>query len=199
MSLWMPLYESSLDTSRSVIATFFQAFPTASSGATARRRRLRRRSVRPARADGDRRPRPEESGWNARTISSGGSRPRPGFRGRRGVPHGEGGGTWEEAIGLLATYPGQRPCCRTGCGCRDDRLSTCGSSTWPACRSENVDIAEGESLLASIIAHSRFPEWTFVGSTESLDALSKALFQEVGGHPLASARYSKLRHYLRGG
>ena len=55
VSLWIPLYESDLETTKSVIATFFQVFPNGIIWSNEPRARLRRRPVRPGRADGDRR------------------------------------------------------------------------------------------------------------------------------------------------
>ena len=54
--LWIPLYESNLDSTKSVIATFFKVFPNGILWSNEREGHgLRRRAVRPGRADGDRR------------------------------------------------------------------------------------------------------------------------------------------------
>ena len=41
----------------------------------------------------------------------------------------------------------------------------------------------GERILSSILAYCRFPDQTFVGSPESIDALKQALEQENRGKP----------------
>ena len=54
--LWLPLYETSLEATKSLIATFFKVFPNGTLvEERSRRVRLRRHPVRPGRADRDRR------------------------------------------------------------------------------------------------------------------------------------------------
>ncbi len=87
----------------------------------------------------------------------------------------------EEGIDLLATYAGQAPLLKEwslGAQINTDRNLRLQylAGMWL-----NSDM--GARIRSSILAHYRFPDHTFVGSPESIDALKQALEQENRGKP----------------
>jgi len=170
--LWIPLYESNLDTTKSVIATFFQVFPHGivwsneheGSGYDA----VLFGQVEPTVINVDelqrRLDRPDHQlvKESLREV---------GFRelrtGTDGMLVREGG------VDLLATYSGQAPLLKEwsqGAQINTDRNLRLQylAGMW-------LNSYKAEGILASILAYYRFPDQTFVGSPEGIHALKLAL------------------------
>ena len=150
----------------------------------ARGLRLRRRPVRPGRADGDRRRRAATaagpSGPSAREAVA----PRGGVRGdqeaRRAMA------VREEGIDLLATYAGQAPLLKEWS--RGAQINTDRNLRLQYLAGMWLNSNMGEQILASILAHYRFPDQTFVGSAERIDALKRALYRTGRKEPAGLIR-----------
>jgi spermidine synthase len=177
--LWMPLYESNLDTTKSVIATFFQVFPHAILWSNEREGdgydAILFGQVEPTVIDIDelqrRLDRPDHQlvKQSLRDV---------GFGEVKEVKTGEAV-ILEEGIDLLATYAGQAPLLKEwsqGAQINTDRNLRLQylAGMWL-----NSDMSERN--LSSILAYCRFPDQTFVGSQESIDVLKQALDQENRG------------------
>ena len=172
--LWIPLFESNLDTTKSVIATFFQVFTQGILWSNERKGEgydaVLFGQVEPTVINVDelqgRLDRPDQ-----RRVKQ--SLHKVGFgefkRSRRVAV------VLEEGIDLLATYSGPAPAEGMVAGAqintdRNLRLQ------YLAGMSLNSDM--GERILSSILAYYRFPDRTFVGSPERIQALKQALDQE---------------------
>ncbi len=170
--LWIPLYEGNLDTAKSVIATFFQVFPHGILWSNERegygydailfgqveptvidvddlQRRLDRPDHQPVKES------LQEVGFGEIKTET------------------EGTVIQKEGIGLLATYAGQAPLLKEwsqGAQINTDRNLRLQylAGMWL-----NSNMSAGN--LSSILAYYRFPEQTFVGSPEGLQALKQAL------------------------
>jgi spermidine synthase len=179
MALWIPLYESNLETSKSVIATFFQVFPdgilwsndTRGAGYDAVLFGVKKDG--PAVFDVDalqaRLDRPDhrdvkkslkDVGFGVSSASAGGR------ASDRGV-----------ATDLLATYAGQAS--QLGEWSRDAQINTDRNLRLQYLAGLSFNHYIGERILGSILEHYRFPERTFVGSPARLQAL-KAALEEAG-------------------
>ena len=174
--LWIPLYENNLDTAKSVIATFFQVFPDGILWSNEREGDgydgVLFGQVEPTVIDVDelqeRLDRPDHQlvKQSLREV---------GFGEVKEVKTGEAV-VLEEGIDLLATYSGQAPLLKEwsqGAQINTDRNLRLQylAGMW-------LNSQMGERILSGIHAHYRFPDQTFVGSKENLDALKNALDQE---------------------
>ena len=174
--LWIPLYQSNLETSKSVIATFFQVFPNGILWSNEREGAgydaVLFGQVEPTIIDVDlflkRLDRPDHKPVKDSLNEVGFGQIKQAKLGE--VVINEGG------IDLLATYCGQAPLLKEwGQGAqintdRNLRLQYL-AGMWL-----NSDI--GDQILASILTHYQFPDQTFVGSPETLNTLKQALVQE---------------------
>ncbi len=176
VSLWIPLYESNLDTAKSVIATFFQVFPDGILWSNERDGQgydaVLFGQAGPARIDVDalqqRLDRPDHRRVkdSLREVGFGAARAGP------GVPAAQG-----EAVDLLATYAGQARHLKEwseGAQINTDRNLRLQylAGMW-------LNSNMGSEILASILAYYRFPAETFVGSPARVSALRRVL-QEAG-------------------
>jgi spermidine synthase len=183
MSLWIPLYESNLETTRSVIATFFRVFPHGilwsneregyGSDAFWSNERYGYDAIlfgqaEPTVIDLDelqrRLERPDHQPVKQSLLEVG-------FGGFDTVD-GEGV-IRKEGIDLLATYAGQAPLLKEwsqGAQINTDRNLRLQylAGMW-------LNSNMGAQTLSGILKHYRFPDRTFVGSPENLDVLKQAL------------------------
>jgi spermidine synthase len=175
VSLWMPLVESDLDTTKSLIATFFQVFPDGILWSNERDRSgydaVLFGQVEPTVIDVDevqkKLARPDHRLVKQSLREVGLWEPK-GFEGEE-VP--------DEGIELLATYAGQAPLLKewsAGAQINTDRNLRL---QYLAGLSLNYNFSD--RILTSILSYYRFPDQTFVGSPETLEALKKAL-EQVG-------------------
>ena len=185
VSLWIPLYQSNLETTKSVIATFFQVFPNGILWTNERERQgydtVMFGQAEPTVIDVDemrrRLDRPDHQlvKQSLREV---------GFGEIKEVKTGDTV-VLEEAIDLLATYSGEAPSLKEwsrGAQINTDRNLRLQylAGMWL-----NSDIAE--LILSSILSHYRFPDQTFVGSPEAVQALKQALDQEGRTPPAGAA------------
>jgi spermidine synthase len=173
MSLWIPLYESNLDTTKSVIATFFQVFPNGilwsnesnGEGYDA----VLFGQAEPTVIDVDelekRLERPdhylvkqslEEYGFGARTTTQGTERSANGV-----------------AIDLLSSFAGQAA--DFGDWAQDAQINTDRNLRLQYLAGMWLNSNKGAEILANILTHYRFPDRTFVGSPGRIQALKNAL------------------------
>ena len=82
----------------------------------------------------------------------------------------------EEGIDLLATYAGQAPMLKEWS--RDAQINTDRNLRLQYLAGMWLNSDMGEQIVSSILAYYRFPDQTFVGSPESIDALKRALSEE---------------------
>jgi len=172
VSLWIPLYESNLETSKSVIATFFKVFPDGIIWSNEREGQgydavlfgqaeptvidvdeLQKRLDRP-----DHRPVKE----SLREV---------GFGSLRLVSDELVQG--EVAIDLLATYAGQAHQLQDWS--RDAQINTDRNLRLQYLAGMWLNSYMGTEILNSILAYYQFPDETFVGSPASVQALREAL------------------------
>jgi spermidine synthase len=176
VSLWMPLYESNLETTKSLIATFFQVFPN---GILWSNRRegvgydgILFGQVEPTVIDVDelqrRLDRPDHQlvKESLRDVGVGEIHE---------VKMGEVV-AFEEGIDLLATYVGQAPLLKEWT--RDAQINTDRNLRLQYLAGMSFNSQLGERILSEILEHYRFPVQTFVGSAESVQTLKQALEQE---------------------
>ena len=173
MSLWIPLYESNLETTKSVIATFFQVFPHTILWSNNREGVgydiILFGQVEPTVIDVDdlqrRLYRPDhqlvmqslrEIGLGAFGTATVGVLSLP-----------------EDAIELLATYWGQAPLLKTWS--RGAQINTDRNLRLQYLAGMGLNSYMSEQILSSILEYYRFPDQIFVGSPESVDALKQAL------------------------
>jgi spermidine synthase len=170
--LWMPLYESNLETTKSVIATFFQVFPQGILWSNDRGGygydAVLFGQLEPAAIEVDRlqrrldRPDHELVKESLHEVGFGELRP-----GRGGAM------VRQEAIDLLATYCGQAPLMKGWS--QDAQINTDRNLRLQYLAGMWLNASMGERILASILAYYRFPERTFTGSPEAIEALKRAL------------------------
>jgi spermidine synthase len=165
VSLWFPLYQSSQDSTKSVIATFFQVFPYGILWSN------------------------ERDGQDYDTVLFGQVKPtvidvdelqgrldRPDHQlvkqSLREVGFGEGS-DWvvEEGLDLLATYAGQAPFLTEWL--RDAQINTDQNLRLQYLAGMAVNSKIGERDLSGARAHYRFPSQTFVGSPERIGVLKQ--------------------------
>jgi spermidine synthase len=172
VSLWIPLNESDLETTRSLIATFFQVFPNGilwsnerdGSGYDA----VLFAQVEPTVIDVDafqeRLSREDHKFVKQSLAQVGLLQPLTAFDGE--VTGGNG-------IELLATYSGQAPLLQAWS--KSAQINTDRNLRLQFLAGMSFNYYMGNGILSSILEHYRFPEKTFVGSPEGLQALKQAL------------------------
>jgi spermidine synthase len=173
VSLWIPLYESNLDTAKSVIATFFEVFPHGSLWTNdvdgkgydailfgqaeptvisldALQRRLGRADHRAVKES------LQEVGFGAarRRTSTGPEE-------------------WAVVADLLATYAGQAPLMQEWS--RGAQINTDRNLRLQYLAGMWLNSNLGAEILSGILAHYRFPDRMFVGSLDRVRALGIAL------------------------
>jgi spermidine synthase len=184
VSLWIPLYESNLETTKSVLATFFEVFRNGIVWSNERDGTgydaILYGQVEPTVIDVDKLQERIDRPDHKRVKDS---LHDVGFGGINMARMGDVVAR-DEAIALLATYSGQASLLTVwsrGAQINTDRNLRL---QYLAGLSLNSDI--GEFILATILAHYRFPEKTFVGSPETIKILERALDEEgrnVTGRP----------------
>ena len=173
MSLWIPLYESNLDTSKSVIATFFEIFPHGILWSNEREGHgydaILYGQVEPTVIDVDVL-QARLDGPDHRLVK----------QSLRDVGFGEVKMVAdrvelvpEAAIDLLATYCGQAPLLTDWS--RGAQINTDRNLRLQYLAGMWLNSRMGERILSSLLAHYRFPDQTFVGSAESIQMLKQAL------------------------
>jgi spermidine synthase len=174
VTLWMSLGESNLDTTKSLIATFFEVFPNGILWSNERERtgydavlfgqveptvidvdELQRRLVRP----------------DHRLVKQ--SLREMGLWAPKGF---EGEEEKNEGIDLLATYAGQAPLLKEWS--QGAQINTDRNLRLQFLAGMSLNSAMGDEILSSILKHYRFPAQTFVGSPEGILALKDALERE---------------------
>jgi spermidine synthase len=171
VSLWIPFYESNLETTKSVIATFFQVFPHGIVWSNDRQGTgydaILFGQVEPTVIDVSelqgRLDRPDHRlvKQSLREVGFG--------QFRTGLP------AVPEGIDLLATYAGQAPLLKEwmqGAQINTDRNLRLQylAGMW-------LNSKMGEQIRSSILEHYRFPDQMFVGSPEGIRLLKLALFR----------------------
>ena len=173
---WTPLYEMDLGTAKSVIATFFQVFAHGILWSNEREgsgtQAVLFGQVEPTVIDLDElqkrvdRPDHQLVKQSLRDV---------GFGEVKEVRSGEVL-VMEEGIDLLATYLGQGPFLREWS--RGAQINTDRNLRLQYLAGLSLNIDMGDKIVSSILKHYHFPDQTFVGSPESVDALKEALEQE---------------------
>ena len=174
---WIPLNGNNLDSTRSVIGTFFQVFPHGTLWSNVRQESggydaVLFAEIEPTVIDVDLLQRRLDRPDHQRVKQSLND---VGFGEVKEVTTG-GSVVREEGIDLLATYCGQAPLLKEwsrGAQINTDRNQRLQylAGMWL-----NSDIAD--RILASIVAYYRFPDQTFVGSPERVSELEQALEEE---------------------
>jgi len=175
--LWIPLYESNLDTTKSVIATFFQVFPHGILWSNERDGAgydaVLFGQVEPTVIDVDelqeRLDRPDHQlvKQSLRDV---------GFGEVKAAKTGEVVAR-EEGIDLLATYSGQAPLLKEWS--RGAQINTDRNLRLQYLAGMWLNSHVGEQTLSTIRAAYRFPDQTFVGSPERIGALKRLRFRPV--------------------
>jgi spermidine synthase len=172
-SLWFPLNEGNLDSTKSVIATFFKVFPNGilwsnehdGHGYDA----VLFGQVEPTVIDVDklqqRLERPDHQAVRQSLHDVGFGEIKSGIAGVELIP--------DEAIDLLTTYSGQARLLKDWS--RGAQINTDGNLRLQYLAGMWLNSHLGEQMLSSILAHYRFPEDTFVGSPETVLVLKQAL------------------------
>ena len=174
--LWIPLYESNLDTTKSVIATFFQVFPHGILWSNQREGEgydsVLFGQVEPTVIDVDllqrRLDRPDHQlvRQSLRDV---------GFGEVKELKSGEVV-VLEEGMDLLATYSGQAPLLKEWS--RGAQINTDRNLRLQYLAGMWLNSQMGEKILSSIRAYYRFPDQIFVGSPENVDSLKQVLDDE---------------------
>jgi spermidine synthase len=171
VSLWIPLYESNLDTAKSVIATFFQVFPHGILWANERDGTgydaVLFGQVEPTVIDVDEFQRRLDRPDHQLVKES-----------LRDVGFGEGL-DWvvEEGIDLLATYAGQAPLLKEWS--RGAQINTDRNLRLQYLAGMWLNTSMREQILGSIRAYYRFPDQTFVGSPERIRVLKQLRYRPI--------------------
>jgi len=173
VSLWIPLYESNLDTARSVIATFFQVFPHGILWSNEREGQgydaVLFGQVEPTVIDVDelqgRLDRSDHQLVKQSLREVGFGEVKTGADGVEVVP--------EEGIDLLATYSGQAPLLKEWS--RGAQINTDRNLRLQYLAGMWLNSNMGGQILSSILEYYRFPDQTFLGSPESIQTLKQAL------------------------
>jgi len=173
---WIPLYQSSLDTTKSVFATFFQVFPHGIVWSNKREGEgydtLLFGQVEPTVIDVDalqrRLDRPDHQlvKQSLREV---------GFGEIKESSTGEVVAL-EEGMDLMATYCGQGALLKEWL--RGAQINTDRNLRLQYLAGMWLNSYMAERILSSILAHYRFPTQTFVGSPESINTLKQALAAE---------------------
>jgi spermidine synthase len=171
VSLWIPLYESNLETARSVISTFFRVFPNGIVWSNDREGTgydaILFGQVEPTVIDVDALQRRLDRPDHQLVKQS-----------LRDVGFGEGP-DWEveEGLDLLATYAGQAPLLEEWS--RGAQINTDRNLRLQYLAGMWLNSNLGEQTLASIRAYYRFPDRTFVGSPERIRTLKQLRYRPI--------------------
>jgi spermidine synthase len=173
VSLWIPLYESNLETARSLIATFFQVFPGGILWSNEREGQGYDATlfgqVEPTVIDveelQDRLDQPDHQRVKESLREAGFGAIKSGPDGVDVVP--------DEGIDLLATYSGQGFSLQEWT--RDAQINTDRNLRLQYLAGMSLNSYMGGRILSSILEHYQFPDQVFVGSKESLQALRQAV------------------------
>jgi spermidine synthase len=165
MALWMPLYESSLEAAKSLIATFFQVFPngilwsndTGGAGYDV----VLLGSLDPIRVDVD-----ELQGWLEAHPNVKSSLVEAGF----GAPAGH-----DVALDLLSTYAGRASDLRDWM--QGAQLNTDRNLRLQYLAGMGLNASQATLILRDILGYYRFPRDIFVGSPEKVEELRSTLVQ----------------------
>jgi spermidine synthase len=165
MALWMPLYESSLDAAKSLIATFFQVFPngilwsndTGGSGYDV----VLFGSLDPLRIDVD-----ELQGWFEAHPNVKNSLVEAGFGAAAGH---------DVALDLLSTYAGRASDLRDWM--RGAQLNTDRNLRLQYLAGLGLNASQATLILRDILGYYRFPRDIFVGSPEQVEKLRSTMVQ----------------------
>jgi spermidine synthase len=170
-SLWIPFYESNLETAKSVIATFFEVFPNGIVWSNDRQG-----MGYDAVLFGQVEPTVIDVGGLQRRLE------RPDYQlvkdSLREVGFGEsniGIGEVSEGIDLLSTYSGQATSLKEWS--RGAEINTDRNLRLQYLAGLSVNTSMGDRIRSSILQHFRFPEQTFVGAPESVNVLKLSLLQ----------------------
>ena len=184
--LWIPLYESNLETTKSVIATFFQVFPNGILWSNDRegfgydailfgqveptvidvdelQHRLDRHDHRLVKQS------LREVGFGESMAMEGGV----GFGEKKPATDEVEDGDGEEVIDLLATYCGQAALLQEWS--RGAQINTDRNLRLQYLAGMWLNSSLGGRILAGILWHYQFPDQTFVGSPDGIHALQRAL------------------------
>ena len=183
VSLWFPINEGNLATAKSVIATFFQAFPQGILWSNEHEGRgydaVLFGQVEPTVIDVDevqrRLDRPDHQLVKQSLREVGFGKIKTVITGVAVVP--------EEGIDLLATYAGQAPFLKEWS--RDAQINTDRNLRLQYLAGMWLNSNLGDQILSSILAYYRFPDQTFIGSPEAVDTLKQALEDEGRKAPVA--------------
>ena len=186
VSLWIPLSESNVDTTKSVIATFFQVFPEgllwSNYHGAGGYDGVLFGAVEPTVIDVDEiqrrldRPEYERVKQSLRDAEFGEIKE---FKTGEVV-------ALEEGVDLLATYIGQAALMKDWT--RGAQINTDRNLRLQYLAGMWVNSFIGEKIRSSILEHYRFPDRTFVGSPETIHALKDALDQDGRTAAATSAR-----------
>jgi spermidine synthase len=163
MALWMPLYESSLEAAKSLIATFFQVFPngilwsndTGGAGYDV----VLLGSLDPIRVDVD-----ELQGWLEAHPNVKSSLVEAGF----GAPAGH-----DVALDLLSTYAGRASDLRDWM--QGAQLNTDRNLRLQYLAGMGLNASQATLILRDVLRYYRFPQDIFVGSPEQVENLRSNL------------------------
>ncbi len=187
--VWYPIGESSLDAAKSGIATFFEVFPYGIVWSNEYDGQARDIAlfgqVEPTVINVDelqrRLDRPDHQLVKQSLHEAGFGEIRTGIAGVAAIP--------DEAIGLLATYAGQATLLKEWS--RGAQINTDRNLRLQYLAGMGFNSNLGTQILATMLAHYRFPDQTFVGSQETIDALKRALEEEGRKAPGGRARWEK--------
>ena len=171
VTLWMPFGESDLETTKSLIATFFEVFPNGILFSNERERSgydaVLFGQVEPTVVDVD--------ALRRRLVRRDHERVKQSLR-DMGLwePKGfEGEEEPNEGIDLLATYAGQAPLLKEWT--RGAQINTDRNLRLQFLAGMAFNSIKADEILGGILTHYRFPDRTFVGSPEMLQRLKDAL------------------------
>ncbi len=178
VTLWMSLGESNLDTTKSLIATFFQVFPNGIMWSNERERfgydAVLFGQVEPTVIDVDelqrRLVRPDHRRVRQSLLEVGLWEPK-GFEGEEEA---------NEGLELLATYAGQASLLKEWS--QGAQINTDRNLRLQFLAGMSLNAVMGDAILASILKDYRFPDQTFVGSPDRIRALKEALEQRGRSH-----------------
>jgi spermidine synthase len=174
--IWFPINEGSLDAAKSGIATFFQVFPHGILWSNDHDGECRDFAlfgqVEPTVIDvGElqrRLDRPDHQLVKQSLHDAEFGEITTGIAGVAAVP--------DEGIDLLSTYAGQGPFLQEWS--RGAQINTDRNLRLQYLAGLSLNSNVGAQILSSILAYYRFPDQTFVGSPEAIDAVKQALDQE---------------------
>jgi spermidine synthase len=175
VSLWIPLNESNLETTKSLIATFFKVFPNGIVWSNERDSfgydAVLFGQVEPTVINVDEVQR-RLSAMDYKFVKQslyevGLLQPLTAF---------EGEAIRDDGLELLATYSGQAPLLKEWSA--GAQINTDRNLRLQFLAGMSLNSYMGDGILTSILSHYRFPDQTFVGSPETIEALKQALVRK---------------------